>query len=185
MRRIYCVILVLCGVLWSDNFIIDSRSLKDFELLLKPNQTLIIDHQTKALLGILESLENGAMKRLPIPKEWLDKNEDHASRLRTYSDYTQTKSTIGSSTTTIYRKNHDFTPPTTSSKPAPQIVPISESRTSSTHFSSHTPKYDSPDTSAISESRTQSRAQPIKAPREWDKKKIIYEQKTEFIELDR
>lgn len=192
VKRIYCLVCMMCSAVWGDNFIIDSHSLKNFELLLKPNQTLIINHQTKALLGILETLDNGSMRRLPIPKEWFNKNEDNASRLKTYSDYTTTQTTIGSSTTTIYEKNQDFNPSlhTTSPKPKPlpQDTPIVESHTSSERPSdTQRDVRPQPPQDIPTPVQPKPQTQHIKAPnaREWDKKKIIYEQKTEFIELDR
>lgn len=190
MKKLWCVVCVICSAMWSDNFIIDSHSIKNFELLLKPNQTLIINHQTKALLGILETLENGAMKQLPIPREWLSKSEEHASRLKTYSDYTTTQTTIGSSTTTIYEKNHDFDPkhhttPTTS-KPRLHDTPTSQPRPQPAPTRSQ-PNTQPPQDIPTPIIAPQPQPQHIKSPnaREWDKKKILYEQKTQFIELDR
>ncbi|PAV00263.1 hypothetical protein B9T66_03445 [Helicobacter sp. TUL] len=180
VKKIWCCIYVMCGVLWSDNFIIDSYSLKDFELLLKPNQTLIINHQTKALLGILETLDDGTMKRLPIPKKWLSKNEDHASRLKTYSDYTETKTTIGSSTTTIYQKNQDFESSDVSNNPTSQPSYVAP-KNSPTPQQSQSIKQQSPSPTA----KPQSTNNKMQNAREWDKKKIIYEQKTEVIDLAR
>ncbi|MFC3867017.1 hypothetical protein [Helicobacter equorum] len=177
MKKIWCCVCVMCGVLWSDNFIIDSYSLKDFELLLKPNQTLIINHQTKALLGILETLDDGTMKRLPIPKKWLSKHEEHASRLKIYSDYTETKTTIGSSTTTIYQKNQDFESKDVSNNPALQssyAVP----KNLPTPQQSQSTRQQNP-----SSVKPQATNNKIQNTREWDKKKIIYEQKTEVIDL--
>ncbi|WP_394996606.1 hypothetical protein [uncultured Helicobacter sp.] len=188
MKKVCCFLCVVCGAVWGDNFIIDSHSLRHFELLLKPNQTLMINHQTKALLGILESLDNGTMRRLPIPQEWLGKNEENASKLKTYSDYTTTKTTIGSSTTTTYEKNKDFNPSlhTPSPKPKPQNVPISESHAPSEH-PGDTQRDMPPQVSQDSSSSVQPKPQRLKAPsqREWDKKRIIYEQRTEFINLER
>lgn len=180
VKKIWCCICVMCGVLCGDNFIIDSYSLKDFELLLKPNQTLIINHQTKALLGILETLDDGTMKRLPIPKKWLSKNEDHASRLKTYSDYTETKTTIGSSTMTIYQKNQDFESSDVSNNPTSQPSYVAP-KNSPTPQQSQSIKQQSPSPTA----KPQSTNSKIQNAREWDKKKIIYEQKTEVIDLAR
>ena len=179
MKKVCCFLCVVCGAVWGDNFIIDSHSLRHFELLLKPNQTLMINHQTKALLGILESLDNGTMRRLPIPQEWLSKNEDNASRLKTYSDYTTTKTTIGSSTTTTYEKNKDFNPslhaPSSNHpqpKPSPKYTPILESHTERPDNTRH----DTPlQTRQDSPSSVQPKPQPLKAPseREWDKRRRI------------
>lgn len=105
IRHIF--ILLCMGIamnVWADNIILDFDSIERIELNLKPNQTLMIDHKSGALLGIMEISPNGTIKRLPIPPELLGKSEVDVmggSSLKEYESYTNH---FGDSPTTIYYK---------------------------------------------------------------------------------
>lgn len=104
----FCSVFLAQSALLADNFIIDMQKIREFELRLKPNQTLMIDYKNKKFLGILEALPNGSFKRLPIPKEWDFKDIQAVFRLKTYRDYDATTTTIGQSSMTTYEKNEGF-----------------------------------------------------------------------------
>ncbi|MGI0406256.1 hypothetical protein ACRE1S_01830 [Helicobacter himalayensis] len=104
----FCAVFLAQSALLADNFIIDTQKVREFELRLKQNQTLMIDYKNKKFLGILEALPNGSFKKLPIPKEWDSEDMQAVFRLKTYSDYDATTTNIGQSSMTTYKKNKDF-----------------------------------------------------------------------------
>lgn len=75
IKSVLAGIIASAVAMWADNMILDFETIARIELNLKPNQTLMIDHKRGVLLGIMEIQSNGSIKRLPIPKELLGKNE--------------------------------------------------------------------------------------------------------------
>lgn len=178
----------LVSFCFGDNFIIDTHSIRDFELLLKPNQTLMINHKTGKLIGILEQTPDGKMKKLPIPQKWFDKNKESAYRLKNYQDSTPRQSG-GLDSMKVYESNEDYKeaqemrnlhkqenaknqnksiPPTTQSTKAQNEREISGAKNASSFQYEHKVR---PTSTSNSNAR------------EWDKSKIIYEQKSHTIDL--
>ena len=103
-RRVKIACIIACiGIvsLSADNMILDFESIERIELNLKPNQTLMIDHKRGVLLGIMEIMPNGSVKRLPIPKELLGKSEADVMG-GSKRPYESTTSHMGNQSTTIY-----------------------------------------------------------------------------------
>lgn len=145
--------LIGASVALADNMILDFETIKRIELNLKPNQTLMIDHRRGALLGIMEVMDNGKIRQLPIPKELLGKSE--ADVMGENKDtYTATKSNFGNTQTTIYHKNIKGVPKLPTGK----------------------------EKSVESNKKT---TKPRDNKMEWDKSKIIYEQKEQVLDIMR
>lgn len=104
IKSVLVSMIASMAIMWADNMILDFETIAQIELNLKPNQTLMIDHKRGVLLGIMEVSPNGAIKRLPIPKELLGKSEaDVMGSVR--GDYNRETSNFGGSSTTIYYKD--------------------------------------------------------------------------------
>ncbi len=104
IKSVLVSMIASMAIMWADNMILDFETIAQIELNLKPNQTLMIDHKRGVLLGIMEVSPNGAIKRLPIPKELLGKSEaDVMGGVR--GDYNRETSNFGGSSTTIYYKD--------------------------------------------------------------------------------
>lgn len=104
IKSVLVSMIASIAIMWADNMILDFETIAQIELNLKPNQTLMIDHKRGVLLGIMEVSPNGAIKRLPIPKELLGKSEVDVMG-GTRGDYNRETSNFGSSLTTIYYKD--------------------------------------------------------------------------------
>lgn len=209
----FCSVFLSQSALLADNFIIDTQKIREFELRLKPNQTLMIDYKNKKFLGILEALPNGSFKRLPIPKEWDSQDIQAVFRLKTYRDYDATTTNIGQSSMTTYEKNEDFPKsenslsvpknPTQSaqteskqtpaeSKPAPQTQSLQPAQNNAKTLTNSKDSKKPADSALQAKDATllpttTTRPKPTSTDkqnaREWDKSKIPYEQESQSIEL--
>ncbi|WP_295702133.1 hypothetical protein [uncultured Helicobacter sp.] len=107
MRTRHTFALLCMGIamnVWADNMILDFDSIERIELNLKPNQTLMIDHKSGALLGIMEISPNGVIKRLPIPPDLLGKSEADIMGGSSLKEYEVHTDRFVDSPTTIYYK---------------------------------------------------------------------------------
>ncbi|RDU53699.1 hypothetical protein CQA49_05600 [Helicobacter sp. MIT 00-7814] len=160
----FCSVFLSQSALLADNFIIDTQKIREFELRLKPNQTLMIDYKNKKFLGILEALPNGSFKRLPIPKEWDSKDIQAVFRLKTYRDYDATTTNIGQSSMTTYEKNEDF-PKSENSLSAPKKPAQIESKQTQAE-SNPTPAESNPAPQTQSSQPAQNNAKTLTNPKD-------------------
>lgn len=167
IKSVLAGIIASAVVMWADNMILDFETIARIELNLKPNQTLMIDHKRGVLLGIMEIQSNGSIKRLPIPKELLGKNEADVMGGKK-SGYESTTSHFGGAQTTIYSKTQKDKKGDTSSNVAKikgtAQIPSGKQKGVENSKAGNT-----------------KRAGDF----EWDKSKIIYEQQEETLEIER
>lgn len=201
MSKKILIMLSFVSFCFGDNFIIDTHSIRDFELLLKPNQTLMINHKSGKLIGILEQTPDGKMKRLPIPKKWFDKNGESAFKLKNYHD-SSPRQAGGLDSMRIYETNADY-------KEAQEVRKLKQQENvkNPNKNSPNTPKVSNTNTPPTNQSAQNKSDKEISGAknaasfqyentvrptsthnnnaREWDKSKIIYEQKNHTIDLKR
>ncbi|RDU59184.1 hypothetical protein [Helicobacter marmotae] len=102
MWRMCAIWCMMISTALADNMVLDFDSIERIELNLKSNQTLMINHKTGRLLGIMEIGRDGKVRTLPIPRELLGKNESDIMGGSTLNQYDSHTSHIGDFTTTIY-----------------------------------------------------------------------------------
>lgn len=175
------IILSFVSFCFGDNFIIDTHSIRDFELLLKPNQTLMINHKTGKLIGILEQTPDGRMKKLPIPQKWFDKNKESAFRLKNYQDSTPRQSG-GLDSMKVYEKNEDY-------KEVQEVRKLHKQESVKAQNKQVQNNKEVSGAQDVGSFKYENKVRPTSTKnnntREWDKSKIIYEQKSHNIELHR
>lgn len=172
-----CLLMIFAGAMamQADNMITDFETIARIELNLKPNQTLMIDHKRGVLLGIMEISESGKIKRLPIPQELIGKSESDVMGGGSQSNYERSTSNFGGSPTTIYHKKETI-------KEKSKNIPQTNTSEEKIKMSGK------PQTPKANEKGVEDTKQGIKkreGEREWDKSKIIYEQKNETLEISR
>lgn len=175
------IILGFVSFCFGDNFIIDTHSIRDFELLLKPNQTLMINHKTGKLIGILEQTPDGRIKKLPIPQKWFDKNKESAFRLKNYQDSTPRQSG-GLDSMKVYEKNEDY-------KEVQEVRKLHKQESAKAQNKQVQNNKEVSGAQDVGSFKYENKVRPTSTKnnntREWDKSKIIYEQKSHNIELHR
>ncbi len=174
-----CLLMIFIGAmtLRADNMITDFETIARIELNLKPNQTLMIDHKRGVLLGIMEISESGKIKRLPIPQELIGKSESDVMGGGSQSNYEKSTSSFGGSSTTIYHKKEPLKETSKNTPKAPTQVSPSEEKIKMSG------KPQTPKTNEKGVEDTKQGVKKREGEREWDKSKIIYEQKNETLEI--
>lgn len=160
MRFVRLLGILLC-VAYADNMVLDFEMIRKIELYLKPNQTLMIDHKSGTLLGIMEILPSGKIRQIPLPQELIGKSEaDILGWVQ--NNYDKKTEHLGTSTTTIYT-------------PKENKQEKQESKIKGTPAKPNEKQKGIEDTTKPT-TKKQSNI-------EWDKSKIIYENTEETLEV--